>query len=1086
MYRENRKSVLKFRYMMCLLIAMATIPSVFSQITAPTEIAGISAWWCADSVQQESGTAVSFWNNLANATESVSQPVPDYSPTLVKNVTELNNHAILRFDGNDYLDGGDIMNVGKEGQTAFVIGKSMKTSGTFFSKSIQGGGLSRYSLNYGGSTKKTRLLVNVGGKEASIEGEEDITFFEIQSTQINLQIGKIAYLQGMHGLKQSTISVATIMSSTYNFLIGAFNNTQGTIPPQSGFYLNGDIAEMIFYNRPLSNIERQTVENYLRSKYFPGTEREQFSLGEDINQSYSLKPVVLTVPERSYFQTYSWSTGENTQSISVTKSGLYAVHVTDDWGYDYIDTVIVKFPTISYIPDQTICDGQSVVWNCGLSGDYTYEWSSGETTQEISITKAGKYAVKITDNQGYSIVSDTVTIDVDDFSTRARLGADTTLCKGNSIGLVSCASEAKQYKWNTGDTTATLTIENAGTYSVVVTDEGGCSATDEIQVEVNGVAPHPQIVTQYRCFGDETELISNSFTTDNTQIVVTRWVVESDTLEGAVQQHVFSESGVLPVEILVENDEGCIASLTEYVTIDPKPVAKFSPKRSCQYTENLITSISTVSSGTIATYEWDGIGKHSSDSVFRFLSDTVGEYHLSLKVVTDKGCEDTFEENIRVFPSTKLQIEHSAVCLGDTALIIDRTQYETFNARTDAYWVFDSTKFRYNTMLVRPMKDTLPHFVGLYVKTLNGCLNVVTDTIQAGAIPYPVVPERIYGCKKTGVQLYDEAYSEETVASVVWNIHGKTLDEVRPVVEFAEAGEYTYSVTEMTAENCKNSAEGVVVIEETPTVDFSYYPEYGAAPLEVEFTNLSDGATDYEWTFEQSVVVDDENPTYTFEDKTNSYAKLRASSEHGCSDSVIKMIPVQLSDMQLRVTDVDARINRGMIQYSIQILNTGNDVIPEMEVALSSSDFATMSETWYGALKPNGVLTYVFPAKTVAKNDELPEYVCATATISSSSQNASYYSNQYCKDNTKEFTLYHLAPNPVEKTTTLLFSTSQAGTVTISCVDNTGKVRMVQEMTNVPAGVHSLTLDCRNLPSGKYLLQIEQGKKKIPTNFVKE
>lgn len=1086
MLKENRKSVLKFRYMLCLLIAMAIKVSVFSQITAPTEIAGISAWWCADSVQQESETPVSFWNNLVNTTESVSQPVADNSPTLVKDVSEVNNHAVLRFDGNDYLDGGDIMNVGNVGQTAIIVAKSMKDNGCFFAKSITGIANCRNFLTY---EDGTLFYFNepVRGNYSQIKGKNNKTYYDILSTACDLNVAKICFYQSSGILKTEKLLVVTSsFKSSYNFIIGSFNNSSGTVPPLAALNLNGDIAEMIFYDRPLSNIERQSVENYLRSKYFPGTEREQFSLGGTIEQDYSLKPITLTVPERSYFQTYSWSTGENTQSISVTKSGLYAVHVTDDWGYDYIDTVEVSMPTIRYILDQTICDGSSVTWNCGLSGDYTYEWSSGETTQEISITKAGKYAVKITDNQGYSIVSDTVTIEVDDFSTTARLGADTTLCKGNSIGLVSCASEAKQYKWNTGDTTATLTIENAGTYSVVVTDEGGCSATDEIQVEVNGVAPHPQIVTQYRCFGDETELISNSFTTDNTQIVATRWVVESDTLEGAVQQHVFSESGVLPVEILVENDEGCIASLTEYVTIDPKPVAKFSPKRSCQYTENLITSTSTVSSGTIATYEWNGIGKHSSDSVFRFLSDTVGEYHLSLKVVTDKGCEDTFEENIRVFPSTKLQIEHSAVCLGDTALIIDRTQYETFNARTDAYWVFDSTKFRYNTMLVRPMKDTLPHFVGLYVKTLNGCLNVVTDTIQAGAIPYPVVPERIYGCKKTGVQLYDDAYSEETVASVVWNINGKTLEEVRPVVEFAEAGEYMYSVTEMTAENCKNSAEGVVVIEETPTVDFSYYPEYGAAPLEVEFTNLSDGATDYEWTFEQSVVVDDENPTYTFEDKTNSYAKLRASSEHGCSDSVIKMIPVQLSDMQLRVTDVDARINRGMIQYSIQILNTGNDVIPEMEIALSSSDFATMSETWYGALKPNDVLTYVFPAKTVAKNDELPEYVCATATISSSSQNTSYYSNQYCKDNTKEFTLYHIAPNPVEKTTTLLFSTSQAGTVTISCVDNTGKVRMVQEMTNVPAGVHSLTLDCRNLPSGKYLLQIEQGKKKISTNFVKQ
>lgn len=1083
MFRKDRKLVLNLRYMFCLLIAMAIKVSVFSQITAPTEIAGISAWWCADSVQQESGTPVSFWNNIANTTESVAQPVLEYCPTLVQNVLELNNHAVLRFDGNDYLDGGNILNIGNVGQTAFVVAKSNSDRAGFYAKSIYKLAPYRTYLIY--ESNKIYASVQYIKNAYNVLGVTKVNFFDLLSYSINIKEGYLSLYQKDNSFTMEQTEFATNFYSSYNFLIGAFNNEFGGVPPVD-YFLNGDIAEMIFYDRPLSNIERQSVENYLRSKYFPGTERAQFSLGGTIEQDYSLRPITLTVPERSYFQTYSWSTGENTQSISVTKSGLYAVHVTDDWGYDYIDTVIVKFPTISYIPDQTICDGQSVVWNCGLSGDYTYEWSSGETTQEITITKAGKYAVKITDNQGYSIVSDTVTIEVDDFSTRARLGADTTLCKGNSIGLVSCASEAKQYKWNTGDTTATLTIENAGTYSVVVTDEGGCSATDEIQVEVNGVAPHPQIVTQYRCFGDETELISNSFTTDNTQIVATRWVVEHDTLEGAVQQHVFSESGVLPVEILVENDEGCIASLTEYVTIDPKPVAKFSPKRSCQYTENLITSTSTVSSGTIDTYEWNGIGKHSSDSVFRFLSDTVGEYHLSLKVVTDKGCEDTFEENIRVFPSTKLQIEHTSVCLGDTALIIDRTQYETFNARTDAYWVFDSTKFRYNTMLVRPMKDTLPHFVGLYVKTLNGCLNVVTDTIQAGAIPYPVVPERIYGCKKTGVQLYDEAYSEETVASVVWNIHGKTLDEVRPVVEFAEAGEYTYSVTEMTAENCKNSAEGVVVIEETPTVDFSYYPEYGAAPLEVEFTNLSEGATDYEWTFEQSVVVDDENPTYTFEDKTNSYAKLRASSEHGCSDSVIKMIPVQLSDMQLRVTDVDARINRGMIQYSIQILNTGNDVIPEMEIALSSSDFATMSETWYGTLKPNDVLTYVFPAKTVAKNDELPDFVCATATISSSSQNASYYSNQYCKDNTKEFTLYHLAPNPVEKTTTLLFSTSQAGTVTISCVDNTGKVRMVQELANVPAGVHSLTLDCRDIPSGKYLLQIEQGKKKISTNFVKE
>ena len=136
MYRENRNLVLNLRYMFCLLIAMATIPSVFSQITAPAEIAGISAWWCADSVQQESGTPVSFWNNLVNTTESVSQTVADNSPTLVKDVSEVNNHAVLRFDGNDYLDGGDILDVGNVGQTAFIVARSNGNNGNFYSKSL--------------------------------------------------------------------------------------------------------------------------------------------------------------------------------------------------------------------------------------------------------------------------------------------------------------------------------------------------------------------------------------------------------------------------------------------------------------------------------------------------------------------------------------------------------------------------------------------------------------------------------------------------------------------------------------------------------------------------------------------------------------------------------------------------------------------------------------------------------------------------------------------------------------------------------------------------------------------------------------
>ena len=132
------------RNVFCLLITMATIHPAFTQISAPTEIAGISAWWCADSIQQESGTPVAFWNNLTNTSESVSQPVADNSPTLIKDVSEVNNHAVLRFDGTDYLDGGNILNVGSVGQTVFCIGLTTKKTGSFYAKSLLGTAKNRH------------------------------------------------------------------------------------------------------------------------------------------------------------------------------------------------------------------------------------------------------------------------------------------------------------------------------------------------------------------------------------------------------------------------------------------------------------------------------------------------------------------------------------------------------------------------------------------------------------------------------------------------------------------------------------------------------------------------------------------------------------------------------------------------------------------------------------------------------------------------------------------------------------------------------------------------------------------------------
>lgn len=1074
-----------FYYCLCRILLALICSSVanmlVAQISNPTEITGLSAWWCADSVQQDDGSAVSIWYNMANTAESVTQPVTDNCPTLVKDVSELNNHAVLRFDGTDYLDGGNILNVGKVGQTVFCLGMIQKKNGSFYSKSLLGSIANRHCLIYENTPE---YLLQIGSKNYMPTGPMCLGEYVLFSGRINLQDQQVYYYQ--NGYTQTLdLPIAQSIVSNFEFYIGTYNDKTG-MAPYDGLNLNGDIAEMIFYNRPLSNIERQKVENYLRSKYFPGTEREQFSLGGDVERAYGFKPITLSVPEREYFQTYEWNTGEHTQSISISESGLYSVHVTDDWGYDYIDTVHVVLPSFSYIPSQTICDGQSVEWDCGLSGDYTYLWSTGEETQSITISKAGKYAVKVIDNQGYSLSSDTVTISVDDFSTAARLGADTTLCQGNEIGLISRDDEVVDYLWNTGGKSKSLVIQESGTYSVTVTNKRGCVATDEIEITVEGVAPVAQFVSQNHCFADTTEFLSDSYTTDNTQIQSTKWIVESDTIEGISSKHCFSKAGTFPVLLKITNEAGCVSVTKGNVEIHEKPVAQFSPKIACQYTACNIMSTSKAGTEAIVAFEWKGDGISSEKQSIQFLSDKVGEYPITLRVESEYGCADTVSDNITVVESPKVEFVHTRSCIGDTVLFIDETNCLPYNYMLSGQWEFDGTVLPYKKILMARLTDTLPHIVGLYVKTFNGCLNIAYDTIRVHDLPHPRVQDVLYGCVGEDIVLQDIGTSADAISEIKWTIDGKTKTEAKPIVRFNESGTYDYSLAITSEFECANETSGHIVVEKTPVADFSFFPEYGAAPLYVQFTNTSVDAATSLWTFESSVEVDEENPEYTFTDEATSFVQLRVSSEHGCADSVTKYVSVQLSNMKLQITDFQVVEQNGKVLYRIQVLNSGNDIIPEIEFSVSSPDFPTLSELWTGKLPPNSVLSYDFSAKTALKNNEFPAYVCVDASIASSNQQQTFYNDRLCKDFSDEFNVYSVSPNPVKDIALLAFSTKQSETVVVECVDEFGKVRLSQEIPSLSSGFHTYSIDLTGQPSGIYVVWVRQGNKKIPLQVIKE
>src|SRR5207248_2279386 len=110
---------------------------------------------------------------------------------------------------------------------------------------------------------------------------------------------------------------------------------------------------------------------------------------------------------------------------------------------------------------------------------YGYSWSNGANTSSTTGLPAGTYSVIVTDNHGctatcsYNVTEPT--------ALSASCGGTNVSCNGGSNGSASVVASGGTspygYSWSNGANTSSTTGLPAGTYSVIVTDSHGCTAT---------------------------------------------------------------------------------------------------------------------------------------------------------------------------------------------------------------------------------------------------------------------------------------------------------------------------------------------------------------------------------------------------------------------------------------------------------------------------------------------------------------------------------------------------------------------------------------------------------------------------------
>ena len=191
------------------------------------------------------------------------------------------------------------------------------------------------------------------------------------------------------------------------------------------------------------------------------------------------------------FVQHEWSSGNTSETDTISEAGAYSLTVTDDVGCsNTLSFTVTEFarPAPEFNPGPIICNDNPVTLS--LSETFaTYLWSDSSTESTLAITEGGSYSVTVTDDNGCEgiqsiIVDETVRL-------TSEIEGMAEICEGDNTVLEE-TTPGVTHLWADGSTSSTFDATSAGIYAVTITDNNGCTASSSFEVTA-----FPRIISNF-------------------------------------------------------------------------------------------------------------------------------------------------------------------------------------------------------------------------------------------------------------------------------------------------------------------------------------------------------------------------------------------------------------------------------------------------------------------------------------------------------------------------------------------------------------------------------------------------------------
>lgn len=284
--------------------------------------------------------------------------------------------------------------------------------------------------------------------------------------------------------------------ATPDFYNRCFPTDQIELPPRTGaglgrIFLDQGWAEYLAtpLTKPLEANKCYYFEMYVATRnpnqYLSQTIGAYFSdqpLTSKAKDLLIARPQIVDGATKTITKSYTWERISGTIKASggerfVTIGSFNKLPPFLGFYYIFVDDVSLKPIDLNLGNDTTLCGRKSTyLLKATTPGATDYKWNDGSTLPTYLVTKPGKYWVTVT--TPCTTLTDTIKVD---YALDFTLGADTTLCNGQSLTLTG-PPDAPNYRWQDGSGQPNFQVGQPGEYSLQIR-QAECVVTDTIKIK---------------------------------------------------------------------------------------------------------------------------------------------------------------------------------------------------------------------------------------------------------------------------------------------------------------------------------------------------------------------------------------------------------------------------------------------------------------------------------------------------------------------------------------------------------------------------------------------------------------------------